>query len=295
MQLQLLLLLALWLPLATSGQSMPFSFSVMMHTLQEQGDDSSLRAALDAAQSLEPAFIIVNGIKAANEECSDKLYRQRKALLETAAVPVFLSMAGSDWINCRDRHGKSSATVWLNTLREQLYGDISWTGVKHMIITRQSANTVYRSYAENTRWQYGGMLFATINLPAYNNRYLNDAGRNNEFEDRQIANRDWLRRVFAVAKRDRNATIVLICDGNPLPAPHAGSKRDGYAEIRQQLVSLSAKFAGRVLVIQGPAEGRSELIWHDKLGYVNVPAGQASIAADISLPALFTLDSEESH
>ncbi len=301
--LRLLALLIGWLPLmAASAEVTPFSFSVVMHAVQENvqnsGDEADLRDALELAQTGEAAFIIVNGIKSEREACSDKLFRQRKALLETAEVPVFLSLAGSDWVNCRDRRSKPSALVWLNTLREQLFADVSWTGAKHLTLTRQSANPVYRSYAENTRWQYGGLLFATINLPANNNRYLSDAGRNNEFEDRQIANRDWLRRLFAIAKRDGNAAIVLICDGQLLQATRTASKRDGFAEIRQQLLSLTNQFPGRVLVVQGSgvsAEGHSELHWNGNLGYVTLPAGQLSITADASLPALFALASENAH
>lgn len=311
MLIVLMALLALWLPLpASSAESMPFSFSVIMRPVQDNGGDASLRIALEAAQAEEPAFIIVNGIKSERELCNDKLYRQRKALLETAEVPVFLSLAGSDWVNCRDRRGKPSAIGWLNTLREQLFTDITWTGTKPITVIRQSANPVYRSYAENTRWQRGGLLFATINLPANNNRYLNDAGRNNEFEDRQIANRDWLRRLFANAKRDGNAAIVLVCDGNLLPASRAAGKRDGFAEIRQQLVSLTAQFSGRVLLIQGlqgqagAAEENGEqhgndMHWNDNLGYLSLPSslpsGQVNITVDASLPALFALASDEAH
>lgn len=297
--LRLLVLLLVWLPLmAASAEVTPFSFSVVNHPVQNGGGEADLRDALELAQAGETAFIIVNGIKSERDACSDKLLRQRKALLETAEVPVFLSLAGSDWVNCRDRRNKPSALVWLNTLREQLFADVTWKGARHLTLTRQSANPVYRSYAENTRWHYGGLLFATINLPANNNRYLNDAGRNNEFEDRQIANRDWLRRLFAIAKRDDHAAIVLVCDGQLLPATRTAGKRDGFAGIRQQLLSLTTQFAGRVLVIQGKggtADGHSELHWNDNLGYLNLPLGQVSIRADASLPALFALASENAH
>ena len=284
--------------MALSAEMTPFSFSIVTHALENKGGEAELRAALEFAHSDEPAFVIVNGVKAEREACSDKLFRQRKALLETADVPVFLSLAGSDWLNCRDRRGKPSALGWLNMLREQLFADISWNGTRHLTLTRQSANPVYRSYAENTRWHYGDLLFATINLPANNNRYLSDAGRNNEFKDRQIANRDWLRRLFAMAKRDGNAAIVLVCDGQLLPATRTIGKRDGFAEVRQQLLSLTTQFSGRVLVIQGSggsADGRSELHWKDNLGYVTLPTGQASITADASLPALFALANDDAH
>jgi hypothetical protein len=292
MNKRLWLITLIWLPLMTAAQVTPFRFTVLMHALPDRPDESALRSLLEAAQEAQTDFLVVNGIKSKYESCSDKLYRQRKSALESSGVPVLLSMAGSDWIECRDRRGKSSASVRLSMLREQFYSDISWSGSKQIPLVRQSSNTAYRSYGENTRWSYQGILFATLDLPADNNRYLAAAGRNNEFEDRQVANRDWLRRIFAVAKRDQLPALVLICDGNLLSDTlRKNNVRDGFAEVRKQLKSLASKFDGRVLVIQGPLSPASgvagEINWQGKLGYLNLPKGSGTIVVDGALPALF--------
>ena len=264
-----------------------FQFTVLMHVMEDSLDESGLRTALCTAQAEDPVFIVVNGVRAAREACTDRLFRQRIALIENASVPVILSLAGSDWIGCRDRHGRPAASAWLSLLREQAYGDISWSGGKHLALRRQSAIPAFRAYAENTRWVLDQVLFATLNLPANNNNFITSAGGNSEFEDRLIANRDWLKRLAMQARSERRSLIVLFCDGNPLPASaHKGAPRDGYTEIRQQLKSLTEKSGAHVLVIQGPAppsiKAPSEIQWEGRLGYVSVRAGISRFAADAS-------------
>lgn len=268
----------------------PLRFSVMMHVMKDASDDSELRAAFDIAQAGDPAFIIVNGMRSPREACTDRLYRHRAALLESGNVPVILSLAGSDWIDCRDRQGRPAPMVWLNMLREQVYGEISWSGAKHLALRRQSAVQAYRTYAENSRWVIDNVLFATLNLPAENNHYIASAGGNNEFEDRLTANRDWIKRLGLQAKMERRPLIVLFCDGNPLPIPpRRGEQRDGFAEVRQQLRALAEKSGAKVLLVQGPerrsAAGSPEIIWNERLGYVNLRAGVAGFTVDLAAPA----------
>jgi hypothetical protein len=269
-----------------------------MHVLQNSADENELRNALETAQLTNPAFIVVNGMRSTREPCTDRLYRQRTALLESSTVPVILSLAGDDWIPCRDKHNRPAPTAWLNLLRDQMYGDISWSGGKHIPLRRQSAIAAFRNYAENTRWTLENILFATINVPANNNHYVASAGGNSEFEDRQIANRDWLHRLAIQARRERKATIILFCDGNPLPEPGRKiEQRDGYIEIRQQLKNLAEKSGAKVLVIQGPTTSTqktsSNITWNGQLAFVNLRAGMTMIAVDPSAENSFAIVADE--
>lgn len=275
---------------ALAAQAEPFRVAVLMHAA-DGADEASLRSALDDALAVNPSFIVVNGLKDAKEPCTDKLYRQRKALLESSTVPVFLSMAGSDWTNCRDRHGRPASAVWLNLLRDQLYGDISWNGSKHVTLRRQSSLPAFRSYAENTRWIVQRVLFATLHLPANNNHYIASAGQNSEFEDRLTANRDWLKRLALQAQVERIKALVIFCDGNPLPSSVAtGNQRDGFDEIRKALKSMAAKARVPVLVVQGPlnqtgiaSESRGGL------SVMNLSRGMNEIIIDTDADTPFTL------
>jgi len=289
----LVLLLSLIAASATQAAE-PLRFAVMMHVMREAADEAELRSALEAAQAGDPAFIVVNGMRSTREPCTDRLYRQRTALLEGGAVPVILSLAGTDWMDCRDRQGRPASLAWLNLLREQVFGEISWSGAKHLSLRRQSASRAFRNYSENTRWVIDQVLFATLNLPAENNHYSASAGGNSEFEDRVTANREWLKRLGLQAKMERRPLIVIFCDGNPLPAPsRRGEQRDGFAEVRQQLKQLAEQSDAKVLVIQGPeqrtAKGQSDIIWEGKLGYLHLRAGVSAFTVDPALPAPVTL------
>lgn len=288
-----LLLLTLLLTSSAATLAGPLRFSVLMHAAR--GGDEALRAALDDTQSRMSSFIVVNGLKDDREPCTEKLFRQRKTLLDSASVPVVLSMAGSDWTACRDRHGRPAPTVWLNLLRDQLYGETSGHGSKRLSVKRQSALPAFRDFAENSRWTSQRVQFATLHLPAPNNHFVAAAGQNSEFEDRLTANRDWLRRLAVLVRVEKLRAVVLFCDGNPLPAASAGTtQRDGFQEIRALLRAFAAKVNVPVLIVQGPTpRGEARITMRGKLAYVNLEAGVTDIAVDPESPAVFSLPTED--
>ena len=89
---------------------------------------------------------------------------------------LIVSLAASDWVNCKAKNGKSIAIERLNRVRELFFAEDVSFGDTDISLIRQSSSAKFRSYAENARWEYGDILFATINLPADNNHYLPEAG-----------------------------------------------------------------------------------------------------------------------
>ncbi len=288
---RVLLPVALALAGATLAQAEPIRISVLMHVTLPGEGEATLRSALESAHLRSPAFIVVNGLKEASEPCSDRLFRRRKAVLEAADTPVFLSMAGSDWISCRDLRGRPAESIWLGLLREQLYGDISWNGSKHLSLRRQSALPAFRSYAENTRWTTQQVMFATLHLPAPNNHYLAAAGRNSEFEDRLTANRDWIKRLAQHASLERPKAIVLFCDGRLWPAVRLQpGMRDGFREMRSAIQAFADTVRRPVLLVQGPAGTEpSGIEWRRKLAHVNLPQGVNDLEIDTDAVVPFAL------
>src|SRR6185437_5031263 len=200
--------------------------------------------------------------------------------------------AGSDWGDCRNPSGKQDGLERLARLRELFYPDEFSLGASKIPLIRQSSTPKFRLYAENTRWDVGSVLFTPLNLPAANNRFRTEAGRNSEFEDRAIATRDWLRRSFSNARFKNMAGIVLICDGDPLAKPAKSAQRDGFAEVRQQLLQLAAKFPGKVLVIHNQVDIKSaaprSIVWRGNLGELELGAGWEKVSVKPADPALFS-------
>lgn len=292
---------SLLLPQAAANAK-EFSFAVISPPVKAAMTEGILREAIDQADSGNLAFIVANGIKAADEPCTDSLYSDRKTLLQTTRKDLIVSLAASDWAKCIGENGRSSAAAKLNRVRELFFTDEFFFDGGIPVI-RQSATAKFRSYVENARWEMGNIMFATLNLPSNNNHYVFDAGRNSEFEDRLIANRDWLHRIYIYAMRKKLAGIVLFCDGNPLspPANSADSsvKRDGFVETRRYLMNLAAKFPGKILIIHNAEDSRASLppaiTWHRNMGELALAPGLLRLTVKSSSTALFVVIKEPPH
>jgi len=290
----LLLGTVLSLPAAMAQDS--FQFGVIGHSFGANSDDAVLRRALADSDAANLAFVVVNGIKSSREPCTDTLYGERRELLEQAQNGVIVSLAASDWVGCRNKNG-TVATERLNRVRELFFDDEFSFGATKLPLLRQSITPKFRSYAENARWEFGDVLFATINIPAANNHFLQDGGRNSEFEDRLIANKDWLQRLFKLAGQKKLSGIVLFCDGNPLAQASqrpflSRTQRDGYAETRQRIIQLAAGFHGKVLLVHGEnlkGESPTGITWHRNLGSLGVTSGWVKLKVDSHGSATFTL------
>jgi hypothetical protein len=280
-----------------------FQFGVIGHSFKSDADEAVLKRAIADATQANPAFIVATGIKAGTEPCSDKLYAQRRALLDESAQPMVVSLAGSDWSACVNSLGRSNAIERLNRLRELFYADGESLGARRLQVTRLSSTAKFRSYAENAHWEYGKVLFATINLPANNNHFRPEAGRNSEYEDRLVANRAWLHRLFTLAERQKMQGLVLFSDGDVglqqdegfSLLPSFRSKQDGFAEPRRQIKAMAEKFKGKVLLIDTQGAGANAastepaINWRGNVGHLSVAAEWAEIRVAPNTPTLFTI------
>jgi hypothetical protein len=269
-----------------SAQASEFNFGVIGQIITAPNDGAPLAQAIAESDADDLAFVVVNGFKRIDEPCSDQLYELRRDLLSGAKNGLILSLTGNDWSECKNARGHPSGVERLSRVRELFFTDEFSFGASKIPLIRQSSAVKFRSYVENTRWEVGSILFASINLPAMNNHYRMEAGRNSEFEDRLIANRDWLRRTFSIAKFKHMTAITLICDGDPLQKAGAlhsidsNFRRDGFAEVRQQLSTLASKFPGKVLIIHNRLDDRAEshlprssaIAWHGNIGELEVGA-----------------------
>ncbi|WP_020654989.1 hypothetical protein [Massilia niastensis] len=271
------------------------------------GGEAWLKHALKASSEASLDFVVLTGIKGDKETCGDRLYQKRRDLIEDARRPVIVSLAGSDWTGCRNSAGRTNAIERLNRLRELLYGEPSSLGKDKLAVSRLSASPRFRSYAENAHWQVGKVLYATINLPAGNNHYLPAAGRNSEYEDRMVANRFWLNRLFAIARSDKADAVVLFSEGDvkPLlqaqPAGLRGLLRpepaafDGFGATRRQIQTQAAKFKGKVLLVDSGAveNGKPLIKWRDNLGQLSVGTQAVEVKVRSGKEAVFAVEDAE--
>jgi hypothetical protein len=267
-----------------SAQPAEFGFGVIGQVQTAPNDATPLAQAIAASDADDLAFVVVNGFKRVEESCTDDLFAQRHDLFASAKNGVILSLTGSDWSECKIPNGRSIAIERLSRIRELFYPDDFSFGASKIPLIHQSSVPKFRAFSENMRWEVGNILFATVDLPAMNNRYRMEAGRNGEFEDRQIANRDWLHHTFATANFKHKDAIVLFCDGDPMPKstaqhlPDGAQRHDGFADVRQQLSALAAKFPGKILIVHNYTNSNAhavpagEIVWHGNIGELGVGA-----------------------
>jgi len=266
--------------------------------------EARLKQALADSSEKSLAFLVLTGIKGEKESCGDRLYQQRRDIIERARRPVIVSLAGSDWTACRNSANRTNAIERLNRLRELFYGEPESLGVDKIHMTQLSASPRFRSYAENAHWKVGKVLYATINLPAGNNHYLPAAGRNSEYEDRTVANRFWLNRLFAIARSDKAEALVLFSEGavRPFyldqPAGLRGLLRrdpvekDGFEAVRRQVQAQAVKFDGKVLLVDSSAlQGKKPRIeWKDNLGQLSVGTKAVEVNVTLGKEAAFEVE-----
>jgi hypothetical protein len=293
----LLLGAALLQNVSRAAESDAFSFAVIAPPIALRADEA-LREAVEDANAHDLAFVVANAIKAADEPCTDKLYLRRKALLQDAKHGLIVSLAASDWVDCKSANGKPAEIAKLNRLRELFFTDDFSLGIHRIPVIRQSRMPKYRDFVENARWEIGQMMFVTVNIPANNNHYVLDAGRNSEFEDRLVANREWLNRAFASAARKKLPGIVLFCDGNPLTEDERNEKRDGYAETRRHIKTLAEKFSGKILIVHNAFAGNpgaARIQWQANLGELAAVPLLTKITVRHSGPDLLIVTSYPTH
>lgn len=278
------------------------AFGVIGHSFARPDGEARLEKALASTRAASLEFVVATGIKAKDEACTDTVYNKRRKLLDSARRPLIVVPASSDWSECRSG-GRRAAVERLNRLREVLYPEAESLGERKLALSRLSLTSQFRSYAENAYWVSGSVLYATVNMPADNNLYRPEAGRNSEYEDRSVANRFWIKRLFALAKRKKLEALVLFSEGNVNihAEPRTWLQRlgrgaagqDGYVHVRHQLQGLAEQFEGKVLLIDSaPVSGKGvpRIDWRGNLGHLSVGSAVLHVQVAPQAATMFTVE-----
>ncbi|GGX10366.1 hypothetical protein GCM10007242_15480 [Pigmentiphaga litoralis] len=237
-----------------------FNFAVIGDTPAGSRDEGTVVNVLAQIGREADLIVHVGNLKYDTERCDDATYQRRRALFDASPVPFVFAPGSNDWATCdRDLAGQFGPVERLNRLRELFFESSESMGTIKVGLQRLSDTARYRSYPENARWEYGDVLFVTLNMPGTHNNYRTGAGRNGEYEERILANAFWLRQAFSTATRDKRKAIVIAFDADPhfdgQQDLAASDGRDPFAEFKITLARLAAKFAGDVLIVHGAAPG----------------------------------------
>jgi predicted phosphodiesterase len=190
-------------------------------------------AALDRVideMNAEPLAFVVHvgdiGTSSLAQGCSDAWLRERKAQFARIRHRFVLVAGDNEWSDCA-RHGLDPVA----RLRK-------W---------REVFCEIPGEWCEHRRWEAGGRVFVTLNVPGGDNNRAHA-----EHAPRMQAVSRWLEEAARLAEaRDG---LVIFMQANPFETLAPG----GYAGLRAQLAALARRMPGRVMLVHGHTH-----LWRD--------------------------------
>lgn len=267
-------LLACLLWASTSVYAQPFSIGLWGDMPYARNDDADKIPRLIASMNAEPlAFTVFDGdSKDGSTPCIDeRIGKDTAALFSSLKHPTIYVLGDNEWSDChRLSNGGYHSLERLAYLRKNLFADDFSFGQNKLKLQRQE-----KPYVENSRWQYGGVMFVGLNVPGGNNNKVNakncpdpvssartqkdcDAA-NAEYLARDVANNRFLQQAFVQAKADKLAGVMVIIQADPgfdLPETPVKDERqspnvDGYNNFLATLIEETEAFAGQVVLVHG--------------------------------------------
>jgi hypothetical protein len=169
------------------------------------------------SQSL--AFTAHDGdLKSGSSQCTDAVYTQALAFLDSLEAPAVFTPGDNDWTDC-DR-GPYNSLERLDHERQLLFNSSSTLG-QHRL--RQEVQQTPRCLGvsgavpcvENRRWTVGGVTYATLNIQGSCNNLCDTTPDPAEYAARNQADIAWMQQTFDAAKHDGSAAVMFISQADP--------------------------------------------------------------------------------
>ena len=264
--------LAAW-SAAAFAQGVAFSFAVLGDTPYNALEALAVQHVLREADQAGVAFVVhVGDLKAASEPCSDRLLRERRALLDASPRPLVYVPGDNEWTDCyRQSAGGYDPRERLDAVRRLFFADDESLGRQKLRLVRQGdEDPRFRPYRENVRWIAGNVVFVTLNVPGSNNNLGRNERMDAEHTARMISNFAWLTQAVERARQPAIRGLVVFAHGDPQfdrPADPA----DGYTGWRYALRAHVSTLDKPVLYVHGDGhryrvdQPLRDLLTHDRI------------------------------
>lgn len=208
---------------------------------------AGLERLLASAAQGDPAFILhVGDIKAGSQPCTPAGDRRIAQLFARQSPPVFYTPGDNEWTDCRRAStGERDPFARLLRLRQVFFADPE-------VLHHQTLAPVVvdAAFPENLWFRAQGIVFALVHIVGSHNAIkLPDPQARDAFDARALANRTLLRQAAQAAQQEQAPALVVVFHVDPLferPAPGPGLQ-----PLYQDLATLTADYAGSILVIHG--------------------------------------------
>ncbi|HJY76803.1 MAG TPA: metallophosphoesterase family protein [Burkholderiales bacterium] len=195
-----------------------FDFALIGDQQYDAASETQFVRLMDDIDRAEVDFVVHLGDFKAGESmrCDDGLYRSRREQFDASRHPLVYTPGDNEWSDCHEpKAGGYVPSERLAKLREIFFSGSSSLGRQKLPVESQGEDARYSKFRENLRWERGGVLFVTINMPGDNNNLGRTPDDDAEYRERDAANLAWLRGSFDLAKRSRVAAVALFTQANP--------------------------------------------------------------------------------
>lgn len=240
----------LWAALCGAAGGAEFAFGALgdlPYTREEEERFPDLIAEMNREKL---AFVVhVGDFKSAWSACTDELFLERRAWFDLSSHPLVYVPGDNEWTDCaRPIVGARDPLERLAKLREIFYREARSLGRHTFALERQSDVTLgAHDYPEHARWEYGGVLFVTLNAPGPDNHARRAP---EEYARRLAAILHWLEEAFRRARSRSLRAVVVMMQANPWN-PATGRPRLGFTELVAALAEHVRGFPGQVLLVHG--------------------------------------------
>jgi hypothetical protein len=275
MQIKWTLIAAMVLGNLSSAQAQDFTFGLWGDMPYARNNDApKMQAVLDSINASDIKFSLYDGdIKDGSSKCTDDIYSNAITMFNSLKKPVVYIPGDNEWTDChRTNNGGYNNLERLDYIRKTMFAAPTSYGQEKLKLTMQGA--AGQKFAENTRFDYGNIVFVGLNVPGSNNNFVLDdkdcknksartsadceAG-NAEYLERDAANIEWLKASFSAAKTSAAKGLVIAFQADPgfdLPETEEEdeskqAKFKGYQKFIEAVVAETEKFAGQVLLVHG--------------------------------------------
>jgi hypothetical protein len=239
---------------AEAAEPSQFSFAVLGDVPYHDGEVLDFERMLGEISGDNVSFAVhVGDFKSGSSRCSDELFVNRKEMFSKSAHPLIFVPGDNEWTDChRKSAGAYVPTERLKKLREIFFADQYSLGKNKITLTRQSEQTGYSLYRENARWAQSNVLFVSLNVPGSNNNTGRTAADDEEARLRGLANQDWIKQAFELAKQQNMPGVMFFMQADPLfeyGTTHQGLR--GYIDLLNVLREQTLAYPGQVVLVHG--------------------------------------------
>ena len=233
-------------------QNHSFSFMVlgdMPYYMPE--DNARFENVIHYLNKQDQAFnVFVGDFKSSRNACTDEVYDKMFSFFNQFEKPLIYTPGDNEWTDCRNMDTTNAYVLErLDFLRAKFFSDNKSLGTIKMNLEVQANDSSFKIFTENRQWDYKQVLFATIHVVGSNNNCKkNSLDSNKEFNERLVANLNWLNLLFKKASEKNSKGIVVFIHADMF---YEHKTSEGFIVFLEAIKSLTVAFKKPVLLVHG--------------------------------------------